>query len=126
MFSLPMLPLKIMARLKNIAGEKNVLTSTADLYTYGFDASIHHQNPNVVVRVHNEEQVRLPSYIHCAMRKFTTDFESIKREAVVAMYYQSLLPLLSSMMLVILFCIYSHWFASECNGNDVSKDIMKN
>lgn len=53
-----MLPLQIIARLKKITGEENVLTNTADLYTYGFDASIHHQSPEVVVRPHTTRQIQ--------------------------------------------------------------------
>ncbi len=53
-----MLPQKIITQLKNITGEENVLTTTTDLYTYGFDASIHHQSPEVVVRPHTTRQIQ--------------------------------------------------------------------
>ncbi len=46
-----------MRQLTNIAGEENVFSSTADLYAYGFDASIHHAMPDVVVRAKNSAQV---------------------------------------------------------------------
>jgi glycolate oxidase len=36
--------------LEEIVGERNLSTKVADLYTYGFDASIHHRSPDVVVR----------------------------------------------------------------------------
>lgn len=53
-----MLPLQIINRFKKIIGEENVLTTIADLYTYGFDASIHHQSPEVVVRPHTTRQIQ--------------------------------------------------------------------
>ncbi len=43
--------------LKEIVGERNLSTRVADLYTYGFDASIHHRNPDVVVRPRTTREV---------------------------------------------------------------------
>jgi glycolate oxidase len=43
--------------IKGIAGEKNCSTRVADLYTYGFDASIHHRSPEIVVQPRSTEQV---------------------------------------------------------------------
>lgn len=40
-----------------IVGEKNCSTRIADLYTYGFDASIHHVTPDVVVQPRSTEEV---------------------------------------------------------------------
>jgi len=46
-----------LSELKDIVGQANISTSAADLYTYGFDASIHHHSPDVVVRPSSTEQV---------------------------------------------------------------------
>jgi glycolate oxidase len=43
--------------IKAIAGEDNCSTRVADLYTYGFDASIHHRSPEIVVQPRSTEQV---------------------------------------------------------------------
>jgi glycolate oxidase len=43
--------------IKDIVGEENCSTKVADLYTYGFDASIHHRSPELVVQPRNTEQV---------------------------------------------------------------------
>jgi len=43
--------------IKGVVGEDNVISSHAGLYTYGFDASIHHSMPDIVARVHNVEEV---------------------------------------------------------------------
>ncbi|MEA2054427.1 MAG: FAD-binding oxidoreductase [Candidatus Thermoplasmatota archaeon] len=43
--------------IKDIVGEENVITSAAELYTYGFDASIHHHAPDIVARVKNTKHV---------------------------------------------------------------------
>jgi len=44
-------------RIREIVGEGNCSTKTADLYTYGFDASIHHRSPEVVVQPRSTAQV---------------------------------------------------------------------
>jgi glycolate oxidase len=43
--------------LEEILGERNLSTRVADLYTYGFDASIHHRSPDVVVRPRTTREV---------------------------------------------------------------------
>jgi len=40
-----------------IVGENNMSTRAADLYTYGFDASIHHRSPEVIVRPRTTAEV---------------------------------------------------------------------
>ncbi|MFW5914172.1 MAG: FAD-binding oxidoreductase [Thermoplasmatota archaeon] len=47
----------IVDRIGAIVGEENVSTRVADLYTYGFDASIHHRSPDLVVRPTSTEEV---------------------------------------------------------------------
>lgn len=47
----------ILLELSQIVGEGNTSTSVADLYTYGFDASIHHKSPEVIVRPRTTEEV---------------------------------------------------------------------
>jgi glycolate oxidase len=47
----------VIDEIKSIAGEENCSTRTADLYVYGFDASIHHKNPDIVVMPSSSEQV---------------------------------------------------------------------
>ena len=47
----------VIDEIKGIAGEGNCSTRTADLYVYGFDASIHHKNPDIVVMPTSTEQV---------------------------------------------------------------------
>ncbi len=47
----------VISHLGDIVGEKNCSTRTADLYVYGFDASIHHKTPDVVVQPRSTEQV---------------------------------------------------------------------
>ena len=47
----------VLAQIGAIVGEKNYSTRVADLYTYGFDSSIHHVTPEVVVQPRNTEQV---------------------------------------------------------------------
>jgi glycolate oxidase len=44
-------------RIKGIVGEGNSSTRTADLYIYGFDASIHHHSPDIVVQPRSVQQV---------------------------------------------------------------------
>jgi glycolate oxidase len=43
--------------LSAIVGGSNVSTSVADLYTYGFDASIYHHSPEAVVRPRTADEV---------------------------------------------------------------------
>ncbi|OYT62497.1 FAD-binding oxidoreductase [Thermoplasmatales archaeon ex4484_30] len=47
----------VLQKLAKIVGDENVLSSPADLYAYGFDASIHHAMPDVVLKVSNSKQV---------------------------------------------------------------------
>ncbi|MBN1677972.1 MAG: FAD-binding protein [Candidatus Thermoplasmatota archaeon] len=47
----------VVEELEKIVGKDRVSTKTADLYVYGFDASIHHKNPDVVVKPANTQQV---------------------------------------------------------------------
>ena len=47
----------VIEELKGIVGEERMSTKTADLYVYGFDASIHHKTPDVVVRPLNTREV---------------------------------------------------------------------
>ncbi len=44
-------------QIGTIVGESNYSTRIADLYTYGFDASIHHVTPEIVVQPRSTEQV---------------------------------------------------------------------
>ncbi len=44
-------------QIGTIVGENNYSTRIADLYTYGFDASIHHVTPEIVVQPRSTEQV---------------------------------------------------------------------
>ncbi|MEM2900308.1 MAG: FAD-binding oxidoreductase [Thermoplasmata archaeon] len=48
----------IISEIASIVGKENCSTSLADLYAYGFDASIHHANPDVVVRPGCTEEVQ--------------------------------------------------------------------
>jgi glycolate oxidase len=48
---------RVVEELEEIVGEPNVSTGVADLYTYGFDASIHHRSPDVVVRPRSTDEV---------------------------------------------------------------------
>jgi glycolate oxidase len=48
---------KILKQLEGIVGKDNISTSAAVLYTYGFDASIYHNSPDVVVQPTSTEQV---------------------------------------------------------------------
>ena len=47
----------VIERIGEIVGEENYSTNPADLYTYGFDASIHHSDPDVVVRPSSAKEV---------------------------------------------------------------------
>jgi len=46
------IPMKkaVLEELERIVGKEQVSTKTADIYVYGFDAGIHHKDPDVVVR----------------------------------------------------------------------------
>jgi glycolate oxidase len=48
---------EVISDLSKIVGENNCSTRTADLYAYGFDASIHHENPDIVIRPDNAQQI---------------------------------------------------------------------
>jgi len=48
---------ELLAQIKEIVGEGNFSTKIADLYVYGFDASIHHRNADVVVQPRSTEHV---------------------------------------------------------------------
>ena len=43
--------------IEKIVGKEGYSTRTADLYTYGFDASIYHKTPDMVVQPRTTEQV---------------------------------------------------------------------
>jgi glycolate oxidase len=47
----------VIEELERILGAERVSTKTADLYVYGFDASIHHKSPHVVVRPKDAKEV---------------------------------------------------------------------
>jgi glycolate oxidase len=47
----------VISKLCQVVGDENCSTRTADLYTYGFDASIHHESPDIVIRPENTQQV---------------------------------------------------------------------
>ena len=47
----------VVEELKKIVSEDRVSTKIADLYVYGFDASIHHKNPDVIIRPVNTKEV---------------------------------------------------------------------
>ncbi|MDD1766002.1 MAG: FAD-binding oxidoreductase [Methanomassiliicoccales archaeon] len=48
---------ELLVQIKEIVGEGDFSTKIADLYVYGFDASIHHRNPEVIVRPKSTDQV---------------------------------------------------------------------
>ncbi len=48
---------RILDELERIVGKDRMSTKTADLYVYGFDASIHHKNPHVVVKPKSAQEV---------------------------------------------------------------------
>jgi glycolate oxidase len=48
---------EIVDEIEGIVGKERYSTDMADLYVYGFDASIHHKTPDIVVRPANAEQV---------------------------------------------------------------------
>jgi len=47
----------IIDKLYEIVSKDRIFTSKADLYAYGFDASIHHAMPHVVIKPRNSEEV---------------------------------------------------------------------
>ena len=48
---------KIVKKIEAIVGKDGYSTRTADLYTYGFDASIFHSTPDIVIQPRTTEQV---------------------------------------------------------------------
>ena len=48
---------KIIQRIEEIVGKDGYSTKTADLYAYGFDASIFHKTPDVIVQPRSTQQV---------------------------------------------------------------------
>ncbi len=48
---------KIISEIEKIVGKDGYSTKTADLYTYGFDASIFHNTPDVIIQPRSTEQV---------------------------------------------------------------------
>jgi glycolate oxidase len=48
---------EVLDRIATIVGKENMSTRIADLYTYGFDASIHHNSPDVVVRPSSAKEI---------------------------------------------------------------------
>ncbi|HUV61921.1 MAG TPA: FAD-binding oxidoreductase [Thermoplasmata archaeon] len=47
----------VVEEIERIVGKERYSTEIADLYVYGFDASIHHKTPDVIVRPATAEQV---------------------------------------------------------------------
>ena len=47
----------VLEELERIVGKENMSAKTADLYVYGFDASIHHKDADAVARPANAQQV---------------------------------------------------------------------
>jgi glycolate oxidase len=48
---------KIIGKFEKIVGKDGYSTKTADLYTYGFDASIFHSSPDIVIQPRSTEEV---------------------------------------------------------------------
>ena len=48
---------KIIEKIEEIISKDRIFTDTADLYAYGFDASIHHATPDIVIRPKDAEEV---------------------------------------------------------------------
>ncbi|HKM13331.1 MAG TPA: FAD-binding oxidoreductase [Candidatus Methanomethylophilaceae archaeon] len=48
---------RILEKIEKIVGKDGYSTDSAILYTYGFDASIYHHNPDVVIRPRTTEEV---------------------------------------------------------------------
>ncbi|HHF56323.1 MAG TPA: FAD-binding oxidoreductase, partial [Thermoplasmatales archaeon] len=47
----------VIEKLHDILSSDRIFTDKADLYAYGFDASIHHATPDVVVKPKSSEEV---------------------------------------------------------------------
>ncbi|NLL94886.1 MAG: FAD-binding protein [Thermoplasmatales archaeon] len=47
----------IVQKIEKVVGKDGYSTKTADLYTYGFDASIFHRTPDIVIQPRSTEQV---------------------------------------------------------------------
>lgn len=47
----------VISKLCQVVGDENCSTRTADLYAYGFDASIHHKSPDIVIRPDSAKQI---------------------------------------------------------------------
>jgi len=52
-----MLSSELLDKIRTAAGKDNVISTKAGLYAYGFDASIHHHSPDVVVLGRNTQQI---------------------------------------------------------------------
>jgi len=52
-----MLSSQVMDAIRQVIPDERLITSTAALYAYGFDASIHHRTPDVVVQPRSTEEV---------------------------------------------------------------------
>ena len=74
----------VIEELKGIVGEERMSTKTADLYVYGFDASIHHKTPDGVVYFKVANGRRRPK-----MPAFKEELKPEQMWAVVA-YVQTL------------------------------------
>jgi glycolate oxidase len=48
---------QIITEFKSIVGSHNLTTTHADLYAYGFDASIHHHTPDIVIRPKTADEI---------------------------------------------------------------------
>ncbi len=48
---------EIIEKIEEIVSKDRIFTNKADLYSYGFDASIHHAMPSIVVKPKNAEEV---------------------------------------------------------------------
>ncbi len=47
----------VLEELEKIVGKERMSDKTADLYVYGFDASIHHKTPDAIVKPLNVKEV---------------------------------------------------------------------
>lgn len=52
-----MLSSQVMEQIRQAVADEHLITSAAGLYAYGFDASIHHRTPDVVVRPRSTSEV---------------------------------------------------------------------
>ena len=59
---------RIIDEIEKVVGKDGYSTSVADLYTYGFDASIFHKTPDIVVQPRTTEQVSEIMKIACRER----------------------------------------------------------